>query len=125
MLRGRIAAALAIGNGGHGGYADFVQAIDRLPLLTGAQYWQFGGHQVFGHFTPADTPVNLDEIATTLDFGTQRAPTFELAINLTVQTLDFGERIAPIPEAFERLSKDQFHPWCSARITSAACCGML
>ena len=125
VLRGRVAALFAIGDGRHGRYADFMQALDRTPFLARPEYWQLGGQQVFEDFTPANATVNFHKETTPVDFSTQGTSTFQLAVYLAFQTLDFGERIASGPQAFERFGKNQFHRCCSARITSAACCGML
>ncbi|MND72786.1 hypothetical protein D3C80_643470 [compost metagenome] len=125
VLGSRVAATFAVGHGGHGRHAGLMQALDGPPLLAGSQHRQFCRQQVLGHFAPADTPVDLDEIAAPLDLGTQGAAAFQLAVHLPLQALDFGKRIAPGPQPLEGFSQYQFHsrPW--ARITSAACCGML
>src|SRR5690606_13378488 len=109
MLRRRIAAPLAIRHGGHGWHADFFQARNGFPFLARAQHRQFGSNQILGDFAPADAAMDLDEIPAPLNFGAQGAPTFEFAIHLTVQTLDFGERIASGPKRLEWFSKEQLH----------------
>ncbi|MNJ51151.1 hypothetical protein D3C77_464480 [compost metagenome] len=125
MLRGRIAAALAIGHRSHGRYANFMQTRNRLPFLASAQHWQLGSEQVLEDLTPADATVDLDEVATPLDFGAQGATAFKLAVYLALQALHGIECIAPSPQALERLGQYQFHLRSWARITSAACSGML
>ena len=46
MLPRRIAAALAVGDRGHGRYAGLVQAPDGLPLLARAEHRKLGGEEV-------------------------------------------------------------------------------
>ncbi|MNZ97915.1 hypothetical protein D3C78_1171800 [compost metagenome] len=125
MLVGRVAAPLAISDGGHGGHAGFLQTLDRPPFLARAQNRQLGGEQVLEDLTPANTTVNFHEKPVPAHFSAQGTASFELTVNLTLQAFDFGERIASGPKALERFGKNQLHRCCSARITSAACCGML
>ncbi len=123
MLRRRVAAALAVGHGGHGRHTDFGQTLNGVPLLTRTKHRQFGGEQVLDDLAPANTAVDLDEIAAPIDFGAQRAAAFQLAINLALQSLDGNERIATGPQAFKGFSQYQLHGR-AARMMSAACCGM-
>ncbi|MDT4850603.1 hypothetical protein FQZ97_847560 [compost metagenome] len=123
LLRG-IAATFAEGHGGHGRYAHLVQTLDGRPLLPGAEHGRLGGQQVLDDLAPADTAVDLDEIAAPLDLGTQGPAPFQLAVDLPLQRLHFGEGVTPGPEALEGFLQDKLHGR-SARITSAACCGML
>ncbi|MCY1435629.1 hypothetical protein D9M71_517310 [compost metagenome] len=124
MLLCGIAATLAEGHGGHGRHAGLVQALDGRPLLPGAEHGRPGGQQVLGDFAPADATVDLDEVAASLDFGTQGPPPLQFAVDLSLQRLHFGESVATGPEALEGLFQHKLHGR-SARITSAACCGML
>ncbi|MNM57030.1 hypothetical protein D3C81_682170 [compost metagenome] len=125
MLGGRVAAALTIGDCGHGRHADFVQALDGLPFLAGTQHRQLGAEQVLEDLAPADAAVDLDEKALASHFGTQRAAPFQLAIDLALQRLHGIEGITPGPQALERFGQYQLHADSCPRITSAACCGML
>ncbi|MCY1439137.1 hypothetical protein D9M71_553580 [compost metagenome] len=125
MLPGRIAATLAVSDGGHGRHPDFMQALDRPPFLAGAEHRQLGSEQVLEDLAPANAAVDLDEVATPFDFSTQGATAFQLAVHLALQALHGIEGIAPGPQAFERLGQYQFHLRSGARITSAACSGML
>ncbi|RMU65409.1 hypothetical protein ALP29_200181 [Pseudomonas syringae pv. avii] len=109
MLRGGVAATLAVRHSGHGRHTDLMQTLDGVPFLARPQHRQFCGCQVLGNFAPADAAVDLDEVATPVNFGAQRATTFQLAVDLTAQALDLGECIAPGPQALERFSKEQLH----------------
>ncbi|MCY1179267.1 hypothetical protein D9M73_196590 [compost metagenome] len=125
MLRGRVAATLAIGDCGHGRHTHLVQALDGLPLLAGTEHRQLGGEQVLENLAPADATVDLDEKALASHFGAQRAAPFQLAIDLALQRLHGVEGITPGPQAFEGFGQYQLHAVFCPRITSAACCGML
>ncbi|MNC53530.1 hypothetical protein D3C75_1029490 [compost metagenome] len=125
MLGSRIITALTIGHRSHGRHADFLQALDGLPFLAGAEHRQLGGEQVLEDLAPADATVDLHEKPVPAHFSAQGTASFELTVNLALQAFDFGERIASGPKALERFGKNQLHRCCSARITSAACCGML
>ncbi|MOA20720.1 hypothetical protein D3C78_1411800 [compost metagenome] len=68
MLIGRVTALLAIRDGGHGRHADFLQALNRLPFLTGTQYRKLGRQQVLEYFAPADATVDFHEKPVAVDF---------------------------------------------------------
>ena len=124
MLPRRIADALAVGDRGHGRYAGLVQAPDGLPLLARAEHRELGGEQVLGDLAPADATVDLDEVAAPVDLGAQGAAPLQFAVDLALQRLHRLERVAPAPQALERLFQHQPHE-ASPRIRSAARCGML
>ncbi|MCY1457190.1 hypothetical protein D9M71_744580 [compost metagenome] len=67
--------------------------------------------------------MDLDEVATPVDFGTQGAAAFQFAIDLALQALDLDEGVLAGPEGLEGFVQLQLHGR-SCRITSAACCGM-
>src|SRR5690606_8538110 len=98
--------------------------IDRLPLLVGAEHRLFQGRPVLEYFPPAHAPVDLDEVALPVHFGTQGAARFQLAKHFALEFLHFNEGVAPGPEALEWFVQYQGHAR-SPRITSAARSGML
>ena len=119
FLTGWIAAALAVGHGGHGRYADFVQALDRPPLLACTEYRSLDGEQILDYLAPADTAVNLDEVAAPLDLGAQRAAAFQFAVDLAFEALDLREGILAPPQGLEGFGEDQLHGAPSAgRVTT-------
>ncbi|MNG05955.1 hypothetical protein D3C84_891720 [compost metagenome] len=124
MLLRRIAATLAESHGSHGRHAHLMQALDGRPLLAGAEHGRLGGEQVLDDLAPADAAMDLDEVAPALHLGAQGAAAFQLAIDLALQRLHLGEGVAPGPEALEGFLQHELHGR-SARITSAARCGML
>src|SRR5690606_41916777 len=74
--------------------------------------------QVLGDLTPADAAVNLDEVAATVDLGTQGATAFQLAVDLPFQVLDFDEGVLVAPEGFKGFSENQLH---AASLQEPAC----
>ena len=72
-----------------------MQPLNRAPLLTSAKHWRLGREQIFGDLAPADATVDLNEVSASLYLGTQRAAAFQLAVDLTVETLDFYEGSLP------------------------------
>ena len=84
-----------------------MQTLKRAPLLTGTEYRRLGGDQVLGDLAPADAAVDLDEVAAPVDFGTQGAAAFQLAVDLALQLLDFDEGILGVPKRFEGFSENQ------------------
>src|SRR5690606_11677492 len=124
MLTRRIAAALAVGHGGHGRHSCSGQALDHLPFLRSAEHRRLGTEKVLDDLAPANTAVNLDEVTTPVDFGAQGTAAFQLSVDLTLQRLDGLEGVATGPQALERLGENQLHACFSARITSAAFFGI-
>ncbi|MOA47845.1 hypothetical protein D3C78_1705180 [compost metagenome] len=68
MLVGRVAALFAIRDGGHGRHADFLEALNGLPLLAGPQYRKLGSEQVLEDFGPANATVDFHEEPVAVDF---------------------------------------------------------
>jgi hypothetical protein len=68
--------------------------------------------------------VDLDEKPVAVDFGAQRAAAFQLAVDLALQASTSANGSRPAHRLLNGSASISFMR-CSARITSAACCGML
>src|SRR5690606_29419199 len=115
MLSRRIGTPLAEGHGRHGGYASVGEPLNGGPFLTSPDHGGFQGADVLKYLAPANATMNLDEIATPLDFSAQGATTFQLAVDLALQLFHFGKGIFALPKRFERFAEKQFHQNSSRR----------
>jgi len=68
--------------------------------------------------------MDLDEVATPFDLGTQGAATFQFTVDLPFERLYGFESVPAGLQALERLSENQLHAHLEARITSAAFFGI-
>ncbi len=105
MLLRRIGTPFSKSHGGHAIHPELRQSAQGPIFITCTEHRRAQANEVLDDFRPAYAAMDLDEVTTSVDLGSQRATCFKFSKHFAAQCLDRLERVAPGPQPVEGRSK--------------------